>query len=110
MGQDGQRFSLAMCFLHAGQKRLSVGMVTQEPRGRCGKGPLEVRVTDGLARGTHACASRFLAAFDHARGRGNILYAWKAADVMDVVEQHEAEDFANTGSRSREVRGGISYQ
>jgi hypothetical protein len=105
MGQDGQRFSWAMCFLHAGQKRLSVGMVTQEPRGRCGKGPLEVRVTDGLARGTHACASRFLAAFDHACGRGSILYAWKAADGMDVIAPHEAEALANTGYRLEPIEG-----
>src|SRR4029450_7147912 len=99
MGQDGQRFSFAMFFLQAGQKLLSVGIVTQEQRGRFGKAPLEVGFTDFLARGTQAFASRFLAAFDQARVRGKILYAGKAADVMDFIEQHEAEDFANTGYR-----------
>jgi hypothetical protein len=80
-------------------------MVTQEPRGSFGQGPREVRVADVLARGTHTFASRFLAAFNQARVRGKILYAWKAADVMDVIAPHEAADFANTGSRLEQLEG-----
>src|ERR1700739_3571949 len=105
MGQDSQRFSGAMCLLQAGQKLLSVGMVTQPQRGSFGKAPLEVSVTDFLARGTHAFASRFRAAFDQARVRGHILYAGKAADGMDFIAQHEAEDCPTTGYRLEPIEG-----
>ena len=64
-----------------------------------------MRVPDVLPRRPSAFASRFFAAFDQARVRGKILYAWKAADVMDCVEPHEAQDFANTGHGLEQIEG-----
>src|SRR5262245_17459967 len=97
MGEAGQRLACAMLLLQAGQKLLSVGMVTKEQGGSFGKGPREVRVPACLPRRPSALASRFFAAFDQACGRGTILYAWKAADGMDVGAQHAAQDGAKTG-------------
>jgi len=74
-------------------------MIAQEQHGRFGKSPLEVRIAHCFAGSSPAFARRFLAAFDQATIRGEILPAGKAADVMDVVEQHEAEDFSNTRYR-----------
>src|SRR5262245_47172134 len=105
MGEDGQRFAFAMLFLHAGQQLLSVGIVTEEQGGSFGKGPFEVRVPDVLPRRPSALGGRFFAAVDQERVRGKILDAWKAADVMDVVEQHEAQDYANTGHGLEQIEG-----
>jgi hypothetical protein len=88
-----------MFLLPAGQPRLSVGMVTPEQRGRLGQGPLEGRVAAVLARGPQAFASGGLAAVDHARGRGTILYAGKAADVLDGIALPAAEALTTTGHR-----------
>ena len=105
MGQDGQRLAWARVFRHAGQQLVSGGMVTQAPRGRFGTGPRAVRVAALRARGPHACASRGLAAFDHARMRGNILDAGQAAAGRDGIAPHEAGDGAHTGYRLAPLDG-----
>jgi hypothetical protein len=46
MSQNAQGFAFIMLFLQAGQKFLALGVVTQEERGRFGKGPREVGVAD----------------------------------------------------------------
>ena len=46
MRQNAQGFAFSMFFLQAGQKFLALRVVTQEERGRFGKGPLAVRVAD----------------------------------------------------------------
>jgi len=104
MGQDGQRFACALLCLQAGQKLLSVGIVPQEQRGRFGKGPREVRVADVLARSAQAFARRFLAACDQARVRGKSLYAGKAAEVVNVREQDEAEELADPGAGLSQIQ------
>ena len=67
MGEEGQRLAWAMFVLSAGQQLWSVGVVTAAPGGRCGPGPLEVRVPACLPRRPPAFARRCLAALDEAR-------------------------------------------
>jgi hypothetical protein len=95
--QDGQRFPLAACFLHAGQVFLPGGIVAQEQNGDLGKGPLEVAVANFFARRAQSLASGFLGTLDQTPIGDNILHPGEAGNVVDFVEQHEAEDLANTG-------------
>ena len=41
---------------------------------------------------------RFLSAFDQTAVRDKILHAREAVDVVDFIEQHEAEDLADPGT------------
>jgi hypothetical protein len=105
MSQDAQGFPLVMLVLQTAQKLLALGSVPQEESGSFREGPLEVRVADVLARGPHAFATRFLAAFNQARIRGEVLHAWETVDLVNFVEQHEAEDFANARDGVSQVEG-----
>src|SRR5215813_12448762 len=46
-----------------------------------------------------------LLAFNQACVGSELLYAWKAIDLVDFIEQHEAENLANTGNRLQQVEG-----
>jgi hypothetical protein len=96
VGQDGEGFPRGVSFLQTGQHSLTFGSVAQEQRGRFGKGPLEVRVPDVLACRAHAFARGGFRTLDQAPIGDNILNPWEAINVVDVVEQHEAEDLADT--------------
>ena len=52
-------------------------------------------MADFVARGAQAFPPRGLAAFHHARVRGEVLHAGKAAEVMDVIPPHAAEQLAD---------------
>src|SRR5262245_60353375 len=95
MRQDGERFSFIMLFLQADQVLLALGIVPQEQSGGFGKGPLEMGVADVLARDAQALASGFFRTLDQATIRDEVLHPWEAGNVMDFIEQHEAEDCAN---------------
>jgi hypothetical protein len=103
--QDAQGFAFIMLFLQSGQKFLSRFVVAQAQRGGFRKGPLEGRVPDCLARGAPAFATRFLAAFDQAARRSEVLHAGTAADVMHVIQPHEAENLATAGHGLQQVQG-----
>jgi len=95
MRQDTQGFTFVMFFLQTAQKLLALGIIPQEQGGGFGKSPLEVRIADFVAGSPQAFATRFLAAFDQAAIRGEVLHAWKAVDIVDFVEQHKAETLAD---------------
>src|SRR5262245_4220383 len=61
-------------------------------------------MADCFAGRAQACTSRCFGTRDEATIRGEVLHPWEALNVMDVVEQHEAEDFANTGHRLPQVK------
>ena len=56
VSQDGQGFTLIVCFLHAGQILLPCWIVAQEQRCGLGKGPREVGVPDFFAGSAQAFA------------------------------------------------------
>ena len=62
-------------------------------------------IADFVARGPQAFTGRFLATFDQAAIRGEVLHAWEAADVMDFIEQHETENLANAGYGLQQIQG-----
>lgn len=73
-----------------------MGMGPHEQNGGFGKGPLEMRVADLLARGLQVLARRVLRTLAQATIRGQGLPPGEAVHVMDVVAQHETEACAHT--------------
>jgi hypothetical protein len=63
----------------------------------------EVGVADFLTRGAQAFTGSFFRTLDETPIGGEVLHPWKAGNIMDFVEQPEAEDFSNTGHRLQEV-------
>ena len=104
MRQDGQGFALAMFFLQAGEQCLCGGIIPQEEHGGFGKGPREMGLADLAAGGARACASRFSGTLDETTGGGTILHTWESLDIMHLVEQHEAEDRADTRDRLPQIQ------
>jgi hypothetical protein len=97
VGQDGQGFTFIVFFLQAGQMFLPCWIVAQEQRCGLGKGPLEVGVPNFFARSAQAFAGGFLGTRDQATLGDNILHRWKAANVVNFVEQYKAENLADPG-------------
>jgi len=62
-------------------------------------------MADCGARGARAFPGRFLGAFDETAIGGAILPPRETVDLMDVVEQHEAEDLAEAGHRWQQIQG-----
>jgi hypothetical protein len=105
VGQDGEGFALAMPMLQTSQVFLSWEIMAQEQHRSLGKSPLEVGMTDLLARGASAFARGCLGTLHQATIRDKILHAWEAVYVMDVIEQHEAEALADTGHSLPQIQG-----
>ena len=62
-------------------------------------------MTDFAARGAGTFSRRFLGARDETAIGGKRLHPRETVDLMDVVEQHEAEDLANAGHRLQQIPG-----
>jgi hypothetical protein len=105
MRQEAQGFAWVMFFLQAGQIVLPLRISAQEQRGRFAKGPWEMGMADFRARGASTCAPGFLAALDQTAIGGEVLHAGKALDAVDVVEQHEAKNLADTGDGVEQIQG-----
>jgi hypothetical protein len=105
MRQNAQRFTLIMLFLQTSEKLLTFRISAEEQGGGFGKGPLKVRIADFVAGSPQTFASGFLAPFDQAGLRGEVLHSGKTADVMDFIKESQAQDFSNTGHRLQPVEG-----
>jgi hypothetical protein len=105
LGQYGEGFTLVIFFLQAGEVFLRCRMVSEEQDGGFRKGPLQVGVADLGARRSVAFASRFLGTFDEAAIRDEILDPGEARDIMDFIEQHEAENLADAGHGLQQIQG-----
>ena len=97
MSQHGQGFAFVMFFLQPGEVLLRWRMVAQEQDSGFRKGPFEMAITDLCACGAQAFPGGFLGTFDQTAVGDKILYRGKPVDIMDFVEQHEAEDLADAG-------------
>jgi hypothetical protein len=95
--QAGQRWALALRGCQAGQRLWPGRMMPEAPPGRFGTGPWAVRVTDVLARRARAWARGCPGPLDQTAVRDDIRHAGAPGDRVDGVEQHEAEELADTG-------------
>ena len=105
MRQNGQGCPLVMLFRQSGQIFLACLIVAQKQRRRFGKGPCEMSVPDLCARGPQAFATRCLRTCAQATVRSKVLHAGETFDLVDCVEQHEAEDLANARHGLQQVQG-----
>src|SRR5262245_34070662 len=80
-------------------------MVPQKQDGSCGKGPLQVRVTDLGPRGSVPFACGFLRTFDQTARGDKILSPREALDSMHFIEQDPAEELANPADGLQAVEG-----
>jgi hypothetical protein len=97
VGQERQRLPLRGVFLQAGARVLACRSVAPAQRGGLRNGPREVGVPDVFAGRAHACARRCLGTLDQTARGANRLPRRKAGKVVHVIEQHEAEELADTG-------------
>ena len=62
-------------------------------------------VADFSSRRSRAFPRGFLGTLHEATIRGKILYPWEARNIMDFIEQHEAEDLADARHRLQQIQG-----
>ena len=62
-------------------------------------------VADFGAGGARAFSRGCPGTRDEATGGGKILHPWEAVNLMDVVEQHETENLADTRDRLQQIQG-----
>jgi len=105
LGQHGQRCARAVFFLQAREVFLARRIVPQKQDGGFRKRPVQVGVTDLGTRGAVSCACGFIRAFDQAAIGDKILHPWETLDVMNLVEQNEAQDFSDPGHDLEQVQG-----
>jgi hypothetical protein len=105
MRQTAQGFALVVPFFQSPQKLWPRLIVAEQQDSGVGTGPREVRLSKLLACGPRALACGLLAAFHQGRVGGEVLPPGKAADVMDGIEQHKAEDVAKAGHGVHQVEG-----
>ena len=82
-----------MFFRQAREGFLARRVVTEEQDGGFGEGPLAVGIADLLA-GVRSVCRRILWRIYEAAIGDKVLHPWETADVMDLIQQHESEDFA----------------
>jgi hypothetical protein len=104
VGQDGQRFALAVCLLEAGPIRLACRVVAEAEERRGRAGPLARRVADRRAGGALSFPSRVLGALDPAARGHQILAPWEAGAVMPLIQAHATEDLAKARARLEHVQ------
>ena len=81
------------------------GIIPQEEHSGFGERPLEMRIADFAARGARAFAGGFPGTLDQTTGGRKILYPREACDVVNFIEEHEAEDLADAGDRLQQIQG-----
>ena len=62
-------------------------------------------VADFTAGDARAFAGRFPGTLDETTVRGKILYPRKARDIVNFLEEYEAEDLADAGHRLEQIQG-----
>jgi hypothetical protein len=105
LGQDGEGFAFVMFFLQAGEVFLGGRMVSAAQDGGCRKGPLEGRIADLRAGRAIAFASGFLGTCDPTTIGGEILDPGEALASLDFIEQHTAENLAETRDGLQQIPG-----
>jgi len=94
VGQNGQRFALAVFFLYVGQILLTRRIVAEAQDRRCRESPFEVRLANLRAGGALALPCRFLGALDQAAIGPKILDAGEAGDIMHLIQQRRTRHWS----------------
>ena len=95
MGQDRQRLALAVFVLQPAEVFWSGRIRPEEQHRRFGEGPRERRMADLRAGGALPLPRRFLGTLDQAAVGRKILHTGEARDVMDFIQQHQAQNLTD---------------
>ncbi|MBA7682044.1 hypothetical protein ES703_90390 [subsurface metagenome] len=77
----------------------------QEKTGCLAKGPLEVHVTDLGAHALRALACRLVRTLHQSRVRYEVVDFREAADIVDLVEDHQSKGLSDSGDAAQQVHG-----
>jgi hypothetical protein len=97
--------ALAVFFLQSGQVLLACGIVPEKEHRRFREGPLEIGIAPLGPCCPVAFASRFFGTLDEAAIGDEILPAGETLDVVDLIQQDEAQDFPDAGHRLEPIQG-----
>jgi hypothetical protein len=103
VGEDGERFSLAVFADQAAVIVLGLFVYPEEETGCLGECPLEVVVSDLGVLGAELFSCRLSGAFDEAAVGDKILDPGEAPDVVDFVEEDEAKDLPHPWDTPEQV-------
>ena len=92
-----------MLFLLARQKALGLVTLSGQQAHGLGEGPLQMGVADLGAAATGYLARRSLHRTHQAGVRQKLPFRGKAADVVDLVKQHQAQDLAHARNRTQPI-------
>ncbi len=95
-GQDREGFGLAVATREASLQLLAFGVAAKEEHGGFGEGPLEVDVPDLGSSGPELLARRGVVTLHEPRVGEEVLDLREAAHVVDLVEDREGQDLAET--------------
>lgn len=90
MGEDGQRFPLAVFADQPVMVTLSLFVVTQEQTGCLGESPFEMNIADFAVFGGKLFSTGFPGAFNQTTVGDKVLDPIKAANVMGFVQDDQA--------------------
>ena len=84
------------------------GVSPEKQDGSFREGPFQVGVADLFSRGANDLACRFLCTFDESAVGDEVLYSGKPVNVVDLIENSEAEDSsdARNGTEAK-IRIGV---
>jgi hypothetical protein len=95
MSQDGQGLGGTMFpgqFIPAGY---CLRISAEEKDCGFGEGPFQMGIADLLSGGAHDLSCRFLRALYESAVGGKVLYPGKTVDIMDLIEDDQAQDSSN---------------
>jgi hypothetical protein len=102
-GQNAKSLSLAVLFLKPSEVLLPNRVGAQEQGSCFGEGPLEVDITHLPAGQFLRLAGRFVGSLHQASIGEKILDSGEAAEVVNLVEQGQREDFSNSRNRTEKI-------
>lgn len=102
VGQNRQRFPLAMLSSQLLHHLLARRIVTQKRYGRFGESPLQMGIADLGAAVPLLLAGRLVGTLHQPAVGREVLHRLEAVDVVDLVEQHHGQDLADTVNRAEE--------
>src|SRR5262249_60677299 len=103
--QDAQGLALAVLLLAPGDPLLGLLALAQQQVDRLGEGPAQVRIADLLAAEAALLARRLVTRSYQPGIRDKLADRSEAADVVDLVQQHQGEDLAHARDRAQPIVG-----
>ncbi len=103
MSEDGKCFSLAVFSDEPVMVDLGLLIAAQEKTGRFRESPFEVGIADFAVFGSGFLSAGFPGAFDQAAIGDKVLDPLKPGNVMDFIQNDQAQDFSDAGNAPKQM-------